>query len=213
MSQENKPRRRSWANFFGTEKYQNYQDVNAREDSDAPVAAHAFSGRLVAPLIIFAVILISSYAPVSTYIRQQSEIHQVESHIDALQQNHDSLQTQLSWWQDENYVKQQAKSRLYYMAEGETPYLVVGVDPSSHRADDTSAAAQSAPKESWTKGLWSSFEQSAFAQDPTHQKPANNTSEPAHITSAEEIAPADPSRPVIDPTAPTTAPASSAPAP
>ncbi|MFW0108355.1 FtsB family cell division protein [Rothia sp. P7181] len=213
MSRDNKQRRRSWANFFGTEKYQSSQDANAKEDSDAPVAAHAFSGRMVAPLVIFAVILISSYAPVSTYIRQQAEIHQVESHIGALQQNHDSLQTQLSWWQDENYVKQQAKSRLYYMSEGETPYLVVGVDPAAHRADDTSAAAQSAPKESWTKGLWSSFEQSAFAHDATHQKPSDNTSEPANTTPTDEIAPADTSRPVVDPSAPTTPPASSTPAP
>lgn len=167
----------SLSNFFGG------SDANASANSGStPVAAHVFSGRFLIGLVVLIFIAFAAYAPVSTYFQQQAEINQVNQHIAELKAENSNLQTQLSWWKDDNYVKQQAKSRLYYVSEGETPYLVVGTDFKSQVADDTSAVAQTAPEQSWTNGLWNSFQQSAL--DGTEQSQNQSSATPSATSSA-----------------------------
>ncbi|MEX3611329.1 septum formation initiator family protein [Rothia sp. LK2588] len=127
-----------------------------------PVAAHMFSGRFLLVAAVLAFIVIAAYAPLSSLLKQQAEMNQVRDNISRLQGENQQLQTELSWWQDDNYVKQQARDRLHYISEGETPYLVTGTDFTSGLADDTSAAAATAPKQSWTNNLWNSFQESSL---------------------------------------------------
>lgn len=171
----------SLSNFFGGSRA-----ASSASSGPTPVAAHVFSGRFLIGLVVLIFIAFAAYAPVSTYFQQQAEIRQVNQHIADLKAENSNLQTQLSWWKDDNYVKQQAKSRLYYVSEGETPYLVVGTDFKSHVADDTSAVAQTAPEQSWTNGLWNSFQQSAL--DGTEQ----SQDQPAAIPSATSSAASSP---------------------
>ncbi len=143
-----------------TEPRQNQGSVEQQRDE--PVAAHVFSGRFLLAVAVLAFIAIAAYAPLSTFLKQQAEINQVKAHISQLEAENKDLQTQLDWWNDDNYVKQQARNRLYYVTEGETAYLVVGQDHTSEVADDTSAAAKTAPQKSWTIQLWNSFQRSAL---------------------------------------------------
>lgn len=170
---EKKRRGRSLASFFG-----NGQQPSASAQG-TPVAAHVFSGRFIIALIILLFIAFAAYAPVSTFVKQQAEINQVKNHISSLEAENQDLQTQLSWWKDDNFVKQQAKSRLYYVSEGETPYLVVGTDFTSNLADDTSAQAQTAPEDSWTQGLLESFQTAALEEQASSQtNPSETPSSP-----------------------------------
>lgn len=172
MAQKDKKRGQSLAGFFGA------KNTSADLAGEKPVAAHVFSGRFLISATVLLFIAFAAYAPISTFIKQQAEINQVKDHIAALEAENKDLQTQLSWWKDDNYVKQQAKSRLYYVSEGETPYLVVGTDFTSSLADDTSAQAQTAPEESWTKGLWDSF-QAAAVDDQKQSPPAGQAPSPS----------------------------------
>ncbi len=179
------------AQFFGA----GFSKATADSES-TPVAAHVFSGRFFLGAVVLFFIFFAAYAPISTYIQQRAEISQVENHISQLKSDNDKLQTQLSWWQDDNYVKQQAKSRLYYVSEGETPYLVVGTDVTSTLADDTSAAAQTAPQDSWTTGLWRSFQEASEAKVPedagshTVENPATGASSNVTVNPSSSAAPA-----------------------
>lgn len=159
-------RRQQLASFFGSRhrvpKEGVAQGRRSESSGPTPVAAHAFSGRFLIVVAVLVFIAIAAYAPLSSFFKQQAEINQVREHIAQLEGENQDLKTQLSWWQDDNFVKQQAKSRLYYVTEGETPYLVTGTDFTSGLADDTSAAAQTAPEQSWTNNLWDSFQESSL---------------------------------------------------
>lgn len=144
------------------------------QELGAPVAAHSFSGHFITFAIVLVIIALSVYTPLTSFIRQQNEINDAKASIAALQAEQDSLNAQVSWWQDDNYVKQQARSRLFYVQPGETPYLVVGVDSTSELADDTSAAAKTAPEDSWTTKLWGSLQ--LAAEDTSVSSPSLGTS-------------------------------------
>lgn len=144
------------------------------QELGAPVAAHSFSGHFITFAIVLVIIALSVYTPLTSFIRQQNEINDAKASIAALQAEQDSLNAQVSWWQDDNYVKQQARSRLFYVQPGETPYLVVGVDFTSELADDTSAAAKTAPEDSWTTKLWGSLQ--LAAEDTSVSSPSLGTS-------------------------------------
>ena len=62
----------------------------------------------------------------SPYIDQDREIKQINTHISQLQQENAQLKAEQTWWNDDNYVRQQARSRLYYVNPGDTPYVVTG---------------------------------------------------------------------------------------
>lgn len=144
------------------------------QELGTPVAAHSFSGHFITFAIVLVIIALSVYTPLTSFIRQQNEINDAKASIAALQAEQDSLNAQVSWWQDDNYVKQQARSRLFYVQPGETPYLVVGVDSASELADDTSAAAKTAPEDSWTTKLWGSLQ--LAAEDTSVSSPSLGTS-------------------------------------
>lgn len=144
------------------------------QELGTPVAAHSFSGHFITFAIVLVIIALSVYTPLTSFIRQQNEINDAKASIAALQAEQDSLNAQVSWWQDDNYVKQQARSRLFYVQPGETPYLVVGVDSTSELADDTSAAAKTAPEDSWTTKLWGSLQ--LAAEDTSVSSPSPDAS-------------------------------------
>lgn len=197
VAQKKKRRGRSLASFFGT------GSKPADTSGGTPVAAHAFSGRFLIAMVVLFVIILTTYASVSTFFRQQAEINQVKDHISQLQAENSDLKTQLSWWKDDNYVKQQAKSRLYYVSEGETPYLVVGTDFTSSLADGTSAQAQTAPEDSWANGLWNSFQSAAL----DGEKSKNTTVDPSSSTTTAPDQPSASASASADSTTSTSTPA------
>lgn len=134
------------------------QQGREEDGYDAPVAAHMFSGRSFLTTVVVGVIALGTVYPVVTYIEQDREIKQINAHISQLQQENAQLKAEQTWWNDENYVRQQARSRLYYVNPGDTPYVVTGITEDSSKADGTSANAKDAPEEAWTTKVWNSLE-------------------------------------------------------
>lgn len=125
---------------------------------DAPVAAHMFSGRSFLTAVVVGVIALGTAYPVVTYFDQDREIKQINAHISQLQQENAQLKAEQTWWNDDNYVRQQARSRLYYVNPGDTPYVVTRITEDSTKADGTSANAKNAPEDAWTTKIWDSLE-------------------------------------------------------
>ena len=86
-------------------------------------------------------------------------MNRVQSHISQLQQENAQLKAEQTWWNDDNYVRQQARSRVYYVNPGDTPYVVSGITADTTKADRTSANAKNAPDDAWTTKIWESLEQ------------------------------------------------------
>lgn len=179
------------ASSVRTQRAQQSVPSAGSELSDKPVAAHSFSGHFITFALVLVIIALSVYSPLTSFIKQNQEIKAAKDNIATLEAEKKDLQNQVNLWQDDNYVKQQARSRLFYVEPGETPYLVVGLDPTSELADDTSAAAKTAPEDSWTTKLWGSFQlaaedpnapQSANATDPTSTGSATPTGTPSSQT-------------------------------
>lgn len=181
----------NWSQFFSA---RNDTAQETSTESDTPVAAHVFSGNLLIVLGILAFIVLLSWGSIRTFLVQRAEMKQVEQNISQLQSKNNDLSQELNLWKDDNYVKQQAKARLFYVTEGETPYMVTGTDYSSSLADDTSAVALTAPQESWTETLWGSFQESA----QEGQNPTGTTATPEPTASSDGAS----SAPATSPAAP-----------
>ena len=123
-----------------------------------PVAAHMFSGRSFLMTVMVGVIALGTAYPVLTYMDQDREMNRIHAHISQLQQENAQLKAEQTWWNDDNYVRQQARSRLYYVNPGDTPYVVTGITEDSTKADGTSANAKNAPEDAWTTKVWNSLE-------------------------------------------------------
>ncbi len=97
------------------------QQGREEDGYDAPVAAHMFSGRSFLTAVVVGVIALGTAYPVVTYFDQDREIKRINTHISQLQQENAQLKAEQTWWNDDNYVRQQARSRLYYVNPGDTP--------------------------------------------------------------------------------------------
>lgn len=135
-----------------------YRQRAEEEGYATPVAAHMFSGRSFLTAVMVGVIALGTTYPVLTYMDQDREMNRIHTHISQLQQENAQLKAEQTWWNDENYVRQQARSRLYYVNPGDTPYVVTGITDDSSKADKTSANAKNAPEDAWTTKVWDSIE-------------------------------------------------------
>jgi cell division protein FtsB len=100
--------------------------------------------------------------PLQAYLGQRSRIAQQRAGNSALQRRVDALEALQQRWSDPNYVRQQARERLYYVMPGETPYVVVGGQPQQQPARPSTAPAKAAGAAaataggSWYGRLWDS---------------------------------------------------------
>ena len=137
------------------------EDWSDVEEAPEPVAARSFSGRTVLLLLIVLALVVPLAPTVHRYFAQQAKINSLEQQISGLKDEQKDLKDQKDRWNDDDYVRQQARERLSYVSPGETPYIVTGKDKTSDQADDSSAEAVISSPPSWGENLWSSLSQSA----------------------------------------------------
>ncbi|MBP3043883.1 septum formation initiator family protein [Arthrobacter jiangjiafuii] len=129
-------------------------------DDLQPVPAKTFSGRLLVLAMVSAVVTVLLAPSVSTYLHQRSEIAALEADIAAKEQSAQELQSQLDRWADPNYIKQQARERIFLVMPGETRYLVKG----EHGVENVEQQAQEQETDlQWVDALWDSVTRSAAA--------------------------------------------------
>lgn len=136
---------------------------SAAPAEEHPVPAKAFSGRMLALLVVMIAITIMLAPTVKIFFEKRAEIAALQADIAARESQQDDLRRQVSRWQDPNYVKQQARDRINMVMPGETGYWVFGSDLPAGSSGGASGAG-SAPDPAglpWVDSLWDSIRRSA----------------------------------------------------
>jgi hypothetical protein len=107
-------------------------------------------------MLLVALLLAYAY-PVRIYLSQQSEISQLERSQAAQRQHIDDLAGQLKKWNDDEYIKAQARGRLFFTLPGERPTIVVGDPPETGSSGSAASSTGAAGKGPWYGKLWSSI--------------------------------------------------------
>jgi cell division protein FtsB len=124
----------------------------------APRAPVRFSGRVAALGGVLFVLMLAYAYPLRVYLAQQAEIAALQEGQQDQRERIQQLADEIARWNDDEYVKAQARSRLQLVEVGERVY-VVGVETTSIDAEDGS----SADPPPWYEQLWTSVE---TADDP-----------------------------------------------
>ena len=106
-------------------------------------------------VVLFGLVLAYAY-PLRVYLAQQAEIDRLEADTAAQRQHIQQLTDEVARWNDDEYVKAQARKRLLLVEVGEQIY-VVGVDPAT-----TEEEGDTTPP-TWYEQLWTSVQ---TADDP-----------------------------------------------
>jgi cell division protein FtsB len=118
-------------------------------------------GRVIALGVVLVGLVLAYAYPLRVYLAQQAEIARLEADTAAQRQHIQQLSAEVARWNDDEYVKAQARKRLLLVEVGQQVY-VVGVDPTT-----TDQAGPHTPP-TWYQQLWTSVQ---TADDPP--TPAN----------------------------------------
>lgn len=114
--------------------------------------------RLAAVLAIVAVLIISLITSLRVYVDQRQQISQARAAIASSQEHISQLDNEQQRWNDPDYVRAQARSRLGWVMPGETGYQVVDANGDPYgggaKIDRTGVGAQQA--EAWWQRAWDS---------------------------------------------------------
>ena len=78
---------------------------------------------LVVATFFFAVIVLIG-SPLRNYFSQRAQINALRSQVAANQQALDEARKELELWNDPNYIKSQARTRLHFVLPGERQYIL-----------------------------------------------------------------------------------------
>jgi cell division protein FtsB len=114
----------------------------------------AFTGRATSLIVVLVVLALAYTYPVRVYLAQESQIGKMEAAQAVQKQKINGLTEEIAKWQDPEYVKIQARKRLFYVERGETPLLVL-IDPAG-AARDAGQPIQPPAPDRWYDTLWGS---------------------------------------------------------
>ncbi|GAA3336836.1 hypothetical protein GCM10020358_10890 [Amorphoplanes nipponensis] len=114
----------------------------------------AFTGRATVLIVVLVALALAYTYPVRVYLAQESQIAQMQADQAAQQARIAGLTEEVLKWQDDEYIRTQARDRLFYVRPGEVPLLVLN-DPAGAARDAGQATAADAPNR-WYDTLWGS---------------------------------------------------------
>jgi cell division protein FtsB len=115
------------------------------------------TGRATVLLVIFVALALAYTYPVRVLLGQQADIARMEA-AQADQSDHiDDLTLQVAKWQDDEYVRIQARRRLFYVYPGEIPLVVLTPRPADEGGAADGGAGRSPHGPPWYDKLWSSI--------------------------------------------------------
>jgi cell division protein FtsB len=123
----------------------------------------ALTGRAMVLIAVFVALALAYTYPLRVYLAQESQIAQLEADQAAQRQAIEQKSQELQKWKDPEYLRAQAREKLFYVRRGETALLVVN-DPAGAAREAGSNAPVPAP-DRWYDTLWSSV-RAADAESP-----------------------------------------------
>jgi cell division protein FtsB len=169
-----KPRARTQARKPSSAAGKSHGGAAGEEEATAPPRRRGYglTARAIALAVVLLILTISYATSLRIYFSQAHEISATKAEIAERQQRIRDLQGELARWDDEAYVRSQARDRLGWVVPGETGYTVVDADgnPLGGGAKiSAEAAPEQQPHDSWWSKLWGSVE---AADRPAPVKPA-----------------------------------------
>ena len=123
----------------------------------------ALTGRATVLIIVFVALALAYTYPLRVYLAQESQIAQLKTDQAAQRKLIAEKSQELQKWQDPEYLRAQAREKLFYVRPGETPLLVLN-DPAG-AAREAGADAPAAAPDRWYDTLWGSV-RAADAESP-----------------------------------------------
>ncbi|MQA25055.1 MAG: septum formation initiator family protein [Micromonosporaceae bacterium] len=121
----------------------------------APRPKGRFTGRAaILALVLSALVLAYAY-PVRTYVSQLAQIERLSESQDAQKKRITKLEEELDKWDDPEYVRAQARSRLTYIRPDEVPYVVMDSRDSA-KGEDGADDKAGAGGDAWYDRMWGS---------------------------------------------------------
>ena len=119
----------------------------------------SLTARAIALTVVLLILTISYASSLRIYYAQAQDIAATKAEIAERQQRIVELEGELARWQDDEYVRTQARQRLGWVVPGETGYKVVDAQgkPLGGGAEITSEVAPvKEPGDAWWAKLWGS---------------------------------------------------------
>lgn len=123
----------------------------------APRPPGRFTGRAVVLGVVLLALALSYVFPVRVYLSQQAEIAEMVATQQRQREYLEQLEAEAARWEDEDYIRIQARKRLYFGEPGEILLITVWDDP-AEAVSDQPAPAPHAPEGTWWDTLWASVE-------------------------------------------------------
>ncbi|MDO4243207.1 MAG: septum formation initiator family protein [Actinomyces sp.] len=112
----------------------------------------AVPGRALALAIVVLLAFVVVFPSLRGYLSQRAQYDAVLEEIAQAEATSTALEAELARWQDDDYVRTQARDRLSYVMPGETTYVVVGADE-VERAEQAAQDAQATEERPWYEVL------------------------------------------------------------
>jgi hypothetical protein len=121
--------------------------------------------------VLCALVLALAY-PLQQYFSQRSQIDKLKQQNADKRAEVDQLRQELERWQDPDYIRIQARSRLHYVLPGETGLRLLGSGDAATGVPNPTSAQGNGPT-AWYSQLWSSVTAAAGSPSPS---PSSNSS-------------------------------------
>jgi len=110
-------------------------------------------------VLLLAFVLV--YPTLHSYLQQRVEVDQLRGQVEAARQRNDDLEADLKRWDDEAYVRAQARERLSFVMPGEKAFRVI--DPETVPDTPPAAAGPASVLDSgstlpWYANVWESVQ-------------------------------------------------------
>jgi cell division protein FtsB len=161
------------------------ENASGADASTAPRRrSYILTARAIALSVVLLILTISYATSLRIYFSQAHEISTTKAEIAERQQRILQLQGELARWDDEGYVRSQARERLGWVVPGETGFTVVDAEgrPLGGGAEIKAESTSDEPaQDTWWSKLWGSVEAAdrpAPVPDPALEKPITEKTKP-----------------------------------
>ena len=101
-------------------------------------------------------VLLAIAAPLRNYYEGRAEIARAQESIERLEARKQALESDIAMYEDDAFMRQEARRRLGAVEEGETVWRIL--DPRMSAPDNITTAADEIPDDrEWSKVLWDSL--------------------------------------------------------
>lgn len=131
-------------------------------------------------------VLLAIAAPLRNYYEGRAEIARAQESIERLEARKQALESDIAMYEDDAFMRQEARRRLGVVEEGETVWRIL--DPRMSAPDNITTASDEIPDDrEWSEVLWDSLREIPEVEAPEAEVP--EATEAPEVESPEQEAP------------------------